>query len=834
MSNETPKSRECSSFDPNVLGEYIQKLQKEGRKHFVTFLVGAGFSRSSGIPGAGEIVKELRTQKDYSFLRDAGAPPPGMGEYAFIMDKLGSPKQRAEWVKKFVDRGRNEKGNLRINWAHLLLAAMADRNLVNCILTTNFDPLIVEALALTGQPIRTYDLSTIGHYHPGTLEPGSVIYLHGQMHGLLLANARGEMDRAKRHYPGVLQEAVQDSLLIVVGYAGECDPVLEALGELPGFPLGLWWSHYSPAGRKVCSGVKNIFAKHGNACHLTGDDDADTFMRKLVFDGLKLKLPDIVLAPFRAADEMLSRITPFPTKDYRGETTDLIQSARDLLQKAQETSQVTLRKAGSKTRKNTLAELSEIIAIRMAALLNDKSEVKQFSKMVSPDPKAPISRALGSAYCRLADSSYLAKHYDEAMDLLQRAEQYGVNGDWKGWLPVLSGKVLADKALLKGNTSQANKLFKQAYQKFAEAARIKPDDHGTYNSWGSALSEQAKLKGNTREADKLLEQAGQKYAVAVRIKPDNHAAFNNWGAALSEQAKLKGNTPEANKLFKQAYQKYAVAIRIKPDNLAAFNDWATALSEQAKLKGKTSAADKLLEQAGQKYAVAVRIRPDDHAAFYNWGTVLSEQAKLKGNTPEADKLLEQAGQKYAETVRFKPDKYEAFYRWGNVLSEQAKLKGNTPEADKLLEQAGQKYAEAVRFKPDKYEAFYRWGTVLSEQAKLKGNTPEADKLLEQAGQKYAEAVRLKPDKHEAFYNWGTVLSEQAKLKGNTPGADKLLEQAGQKYAEAVRLKPDKPEAFCNWGTVLSEQAKLKGNTPEADRLLERAGQKYAEAVPPQT
>ena len=576
------------------------------------------------------MVKEAPQRKRTISSCETPGSLPGMSEYAFIMDKLGSPKKRAEWVKEFVDRGRNEKGNLRINWAHLLLATMVNRNLVNCILTTNFDPLMVEALALTGQPIRTYDLSTIGHYHPGTLDPGSVIYLHGQMHGLLLANVRGEMDRAKRHYPGVLLEAVQDSLLIVVGYAGECDPVLEALGELPGFPLGLWWSHYNPGGRKVCSGVKSIFAKYGNACHLTSNDDADTFMRKLVFDGLKMNLPEIVLAPFRAADEMLSRITPFPIKDYQGETTDLIQSARNLLQKAQEASQVTPQKAGSKTRKNTLADLSEIVAIRMAALLNDKSKVKQFSKIVSPDPKAPISRALGSAYCRLADSSYLAKHYDEAMDLLQRAEQYGLNGDWERWLPVLSGKVLTEKALLKGNTSQANKLFKQAYQKYAEAARIKSDDYEVFNCWGNALSGQAKLKGNTSEMDKLLEQAGQKYAKAVRLKPDDHEAFHNWGTALSYQAKLKGNTPEANKLFKQAYQRFAEAGRIKPDSHEVFNNWATALSAQAKLKGNAPEMDKLLEQAGQRYAEAVRLKPDHHEAFYSWGNALSDRAQLKG------------------------------------------------------------------------------------------------------------------------------------------------------------------------------------------------------------
>ena len=231
MSTETENKLTYSQFDPIQLGEYITHLQRtEGRKHFVTFLIGAGFSKSAGIPLAGEIVQELRAEaKVHPLLRNAGPPPASCSEYAFLMEKLGSPKERAQRVKKYVDRARDENGRLKINWSHLLLAAMVEKGCVNRILTTNFDPLIVEALAVTGQPIRTYDLNTTGKYNPGTLDDGAIIYLHGQMHSLFLANAPGEMDRLRGLYPAVLQEAVQDSLLIVIGYSGDCDPVLDSL-----------------------------------------------------------------------------------------------------------------------------------------------------------------------------------------------------------------------------------------------------------------------------------------------------------------------------------------------------------------------------------------------------------------------------------------------------------------------------------------------------------------------------------------------------------------------------------------------------------------------------
>jgi NAD-dependent SIR2 family protein deacetylase len=175
-------------------------------------------------------VKELRDEAKFNpFLRDVGNPPKGISEYAFLMGKLGSPKERAKRIKKYVDRAKDKEGRIQINWTHLLLAALVEKGYINRILTTNFDPLIVDALAIMGQPIRTFDLNITGKYFPGTLDPATIVYLHGQMHSLFLANTPDEMDRVQNLYPSVLQEAVQDSLLIVVGYSGDCDPVLKSL-----------------------------------------------------------------------------------------------------------------------------------------------------------------------------------------------------------------------------------------------------------------------------------------------------------------------------------------------------------------------------------------------------------------------------------------------------------------------------------------------------------------------------------------------------------------------------------------------------------------------------
>lgn len=107
-----PQSRPTwRSFDPSELGEQIRYLRdSERRQHFVTFLVGSGFSVTAGVPSAATIIKELRENKDGNpRLRNPGPPRAGISDYAFLMDKLGSPAERARYVKDFVGRAKDSE-----------------------------------------------------------------------------------------------------------------------------------------------------------------------------------------------------------------------------------------------------------------------------------------------------------------------------------------------------------------------------------------------------------------------------------------------------------------------------------------------------------------------------------------------------------------------------------------------------------------------------------------------------------------------------------------------------------------------------------------------------
>jgi tetratricopeptide (TPR) repeat protein len=634
----TPATPILPPFDPVQLGRVIRNAEKEGLRNFVTFLVGAGFSKSAGIPLASEIVKDLRAE-GHPFLDDVGQPPDGTSEYAFLMEKLGSPKERANRVKKYVDLALDAQKRLKINWSHLLLATLVEKGYVHRLLTTNFDPLIVEALAVTGQPIRTYDLNTTGKYSPGTLDPATVIYLHGQMHSLFLVNSPDEMERLRSIYPKALQEAVQNSFLIVLGYSGDCDPVLDSLAELPNFPRGLWWCHYNPAGDGPGTGVHKVFARHGTDCHLATGDDSDTFMRKLVLDGMKLDLPDEVLKPITAIRLAIERITPFPNRDIQA--ADPVKGALEMLRRAEELAEApapprpVAAEHETKTKPEELDELAGVVPIEMAALAGNWTEFNRLRAAITANPKSILSTAIGDGLVHQASAVVEKSDFAAALEMLDEAKSFGVTMKMAPWLPTVWGNALSGQAKLNGSTPAADTLFSEAAAKYAEALRLKPDMHEAFYNWGNALFDQATLKGYTPAAATLFAEAATKYAQAIRIKPDKHWAFNNWGNALEQQAKVQGNTPETDALFAEAATKYAEALRLKPDLPEAFNNWGTALLDQAKLKGNTPQADALLAEAATKYAEALRIKPDKFDTHFN----LACLAALQLDSPRAVESL---------------------------------------------------------------------------------------------------------------------------------------------------------------------------------------------------
>jgi cytochrome c-type biogenesis protein CcmH/NrfG len=717
----------------------------------------------------------VKTLRAHPLLKNAGAVPHDQSEYAFLMAKL-PPDERVSVIRNAIRQAEDPKTNrLKINWAHLLLATLVDAGYINQILTTNFDPLIVEALAMTGQPVRAFDLTASAGFQAGALEPGSVVYLHGQAHGLWLSNSPDEMDRVRHDLNSVYQDALRDSILIVVGYSGACDPVLQELAQrFRQFRHYLYWVHHDGStdpGDEAMSLLKEPYRE----AYLIKGLDADAFMRELVLEGLKLELPLIVKNPLDFASGNLGRVMPFPPEPGGPVGQDPVVSARKLVTDA--LAGLSNPKTAAPPASSQAATLQAVlpIAVSMAAATKSRAKLEELRPAVEQSANSAVQKEFGQAYLILASDEIESGNYAQALDDVGIAEKLGASE--KQWIATMWGDVLTAQAQAKSG-AEADALFQLAGEKYAQALRIKPDMHEALNNWGVALSDQARTKTGA-EADALFQLAGEKYAQALRIKPDMHEALYNWGNALSDQARTKTGA-EADALFQLAGEKYEQALRIKPDMHDALYNWGNALSDQAKTKTGAE-ADALFKLAGEKCEQALRIKPDNHEALYNWGNALSDQARTRSGS-EADALFKLAGEKYEQALRIKPDYHQALCNWGNALADQAKTRTGA-EADALFKLAAEKYEQALRIKPNKDEALNNWGAALSDQAQAKSGA-EADALFKLAGEKYEQALRIKPDDREAMFNMACLFG----LKNSAASAVPWLRKWAEGNPKATRAK----------------------------------------------
>lgn len=696
---------------PQEVADVIKHLCTQGRGGVspkVTFLVGAGFSVSAGVPLAGMIVE--RHLRGHPLLARVPPCPPNRSEYAHLMDHMDPASERTGIIRRAINEARDgATGRMRINWAHLLLATLVDAGYVRSILTTNFDPLLIDALAMTGQPVRAFDLTASEYFHAGVLEPASIVYLHGQAHSIMLCNAASEMENVRRWIGKALQEALADAVLVVVGYSGECDPVFQELSEnYRQFPHGLYWAHYHPKGAPPSDAVLSLVQDPRRGAHLITGLDADEFMRSLVVEGLGLSVPALVLDPLAHALSTLGRVTAYPQPADQPPVPTPIGSAIDDLRRAREW----LRNEGERPGTGEgAASVSPEMSIAIGAMTGDRQRLDSVRASVDAG-KSDLHMQLGTAYQSVASRMLENGQHEEAMAVLKDVERLGT--DSPHWLQTLWGIALADRA--RGlSEPEGPELFRQAGERFAEALRLAPEMYQAYNNWGLALADHARLATGRRSSE-LFGQAGEKFERAVSIKPDMHEALYNWGNALADEA-VQAPLPRAVELFERAGAKFAEALRIKPSKHEALNNWGTVLTKQATQTGLDgAAATSLLHQAGKKFAEALRVKPDKHDALHNWGIALLRQAELA----EGDaciELLRQAAAKFADAVRLKPDMCKAINNWGVVLMELAK-RVPREESRAIFEQSEEKFVQLIAMRPAHESARYNAACLAALQGRV--------------------------------------------------------------------------------------------------------------------
>lgn len=616
----------------------LNRNKTTNRPGAIVFM-GAGCSVSAGIPVTSEIVDYVRGE--YNSNPKVQALSSG-SSYAALMDCL-DPCDRKDLFNYYVSKSR-------VNVSHIYLAQLVELGYVDYIVTVNFDNLAQRALALFNNFPPIYDISILKDFTTTTLETKSIICLHGQHNGLWQLNTKEEMKKVidDGTVSRVFHQIANNRLWVMVGYSGE-DLIFEELMKLGRFDNGLYWIGYEDKDPK--DHVKQqLKAGQNKQSFLIRGFDSDSFFLKLNAKlGLENATPPIFDKPFSFLSKLQEGIVDLEEVEDFKVVKDRFEDSKRWVQDAIIRYERAGRAMTGKAIKLT-QQRNELINY----IINDKyDEFEVLSKKLDEQERTELSAIQAVGY------------YNWGTNLAKLA----------------GGKV----------GRAADKLYRQAFEKYEQAIALNPDDAQAYNNWGTHLAKLAQTKAG-KEADDLYRQAFGNYKRAVALKPDYQQVYNNWGNGLAKLAETKAGA-EADDLYRQAFEKYEQAIVLDPYDQGVYNNWGNGLAELAETKIGAEAGE-LYRQSFEKYEQATTLNPDDQDAYCNWGIGLANFAKTKAGG-EADELYRQAFEKYEQAIALDPDDQNAYCNWGIGLANFAKTKTGI-ETESLFRQAFEKLQKSVQ------------------------------------------------------------------------------------------------------------------------------------------
>lgn len=545
---------------------YLLKQAKAKKLPQPIFFLGAGASKTGGVPLANEIVKDiLERHKDNPRIKSL---TDNSKTYPKLMACL-TQFQRNELLNEYIDRAK-------INVTHLYLAQLLIEGYVDYVLTVNFDNLFLRALALFNYFPPTYDLSNLKDLTNASFKEKSVFYLHGHLHGLWLLNTEDEMAKVKEIIPPILNSIKNDRPFIFIGYSGE-DPIFEHIINLGSFTNGLYWVTYyneNPSER-VCNSLLEIPLK--NSFLVTGYD-TDSFMLQL---NAVLELPEplIITKPFTVLKTILKNIVDIDDKEHFIGVKERMNIIKNDVEKSIQQFE--------KGIFQTDASLSEDISInllkrKIIEVIIKRDFNPEKIKIIETDKNmlnnTEINYLMSNLYANWANDFYSENIIGDSLykiyfERYKKSIELNSNNDYAyhNW-----GNLIANYA----KTKNDEKLYQNSFEKYQRASEINPDKESIFNNWGNAIAELAKLK---RE-EQFYKASFEKYKTAIELNPNYSAAFSNWGIALYELAKLKNE----EQLYQESFIKFQKAIELNPQKYSTFKNFANATFELAKIKNDTT------------------------------------------------------------------------------------------------------------------------------------------------------------------------------------------------------------------------------------------------------
>ena len=237
------------------------------------WLLGAGASATAGIPTGYQMIQEFRTrlfasesgislreidpadpvwQSRIDLHHDRKGVLPRKGdpsEYSRAFEALyPTPEDRRLFIRNQVSKGSPSLG-------HKVLGSLLAARKTPCVFTTNFDALVESAATIASQLLPasergTPTLAAIDNAARAETclresEWPLIVKLHGDYQSVELKNTDQELAQQDAQLRLVLTQSLQRFGLVVVGYSGRDDSVMQALSAVlrspMHYPKGIYW-----------------------------------------------------------------------------------------------------------------------------------------------------------------------------------------------------------------------------------------------------------------------------------------------------------------------------------------------------------------------------------------------------------------------------------------------------------------------------------------------------------------------------------------------------------------------------------------------------------------
>ena len=241
------------------------------RARNLMWFLGAGASASAGLPTAMDMIWEFKQALFISQNRGSSQASVDLSQPAirnridaYIKSLSGMPSlgDSNEYASLFEvaypaesDRRTVIDGKLagaKPSYGHMALAMMMRHELTRVVWTTNFDTLVADACAKifdTTSALTTIDLDSVSQAQQSLADERwpMEIKLHGDFRSRRLKNTNDELRQQDAHLRRVLVDSCKRFGLVVCGYSGRDDSVMDALEEAMehenAFPAGFFWLH---------------------------------------------------------------------------------------------------------------------------------------------------------------------------------------------------------------------------------------------------------------------------------------------------------------------------------------------------------------------------------------------------------------------------------------------------------------------------------------------------------------------------------------------------------------------------------------------------------------